>query len=139
MNRVGNAVLTLSLCLAAACGSDSTAPAPPPAPGALPGDIGIVVGASMLTTAAFTPNPRTVALGASGTVSVRWVNNDVGGGAYGGGTAVAHRIASDDGAFTTSPTLDARATYSVGFTTAGTYRYHCEIHPNMVGSITVTP
>jgi plastocyanin len=29
-------------------------------------------------------------------------------------------------------------TYSFTFKTAGTYNYHCEVHPNMKGTITVT-
>lgn len=29
-------------------------------------------------------------------------------------------------------------TYSVVFNTSGTYNYHCDIHPNMTGTITVT-
>ena len=100
------------------------------------GDVNIVVGASHLTTAAFNPNPKQLSLGGGADVAVRWVNTD-GGGGY-GGTAVAHQIASDDGAFATSQPLGSGATYSVNLQ-AGTYHYHCAIHPNMVGTITVAP
>ena len=65
--------------------------------------------------------------------------NADGGPGYGGGAAVAHQIASDDGAFATSAPLGSGGTYSVAFDKPGTYRYHCAIHPNMVGTITVTP
>jgi plastocyanin len=140
MSGARNALLALSLCLAAACGSnDPAGPGNPSPPPDSPNDIDIVVGASGLTTTAFNPNPREVALGGAGTVSVRWVNTDVSGGGYGGGTATAHMIVSDDGAFDSSPTLGARATYAVAFTKPGAYKYHCAIHPNMVGTITVTP
>ena len=129
---------------AAACGSDNGpmgADNPPPTPAA--GDIDIVVGASLLTTTAFNPNPRTVALGGAGSVAVRWVNTDVtkGGGGYGsgGGTATSHMIMSDDGAFATSQLLGGNDTYSIQLTREGSYKYHCAVHPNMVGTITLTP
>ncbi len=131
MHRLPIAIYALSLGLAAACGSDnSTGPSP------TPGDIDIVKGASQLTTTAFSPNPKQLSLGEAADVTVRWVNTD-GGGAY-GGTAVAHQIASDNGAFATSQPLGAGATYLVQLQ-AGTYGYHCAIHPNMVGTITVGP
>ena len=128
--------------LAAACGSNggpTGADNPPPPPS---GEISIVPGASVLTTTAFDPNPKTVALGGAASVSVRWVNTDVtGGGGYGGGggTATAHMIMSDDGAFATSQLLGAGDSYSIELTQAGTYKYHCAVHPNMVGTITVGP
>jgi plastocyanin len=137
MHRALIALTTVSLCLAGACGSND--PSGPGNPPATPGDVDIVVGASLQTTGAFSPNPKTIALSGSASATVRWVNNDVGSGGYGGGGGVAHRIASDNGAFTKSPTLAPGATYSVNLTQAGTYAFHCEIHPNMVGTITVSP
>ena len=77
MSEARKVLLALSLCLGAACGSnDPTGPGNPlPAPDS-PNDVDIVVGASGLTTTAFNPNPREVALGGAGTASVRWVNTD---------------------------------------------------------------
>jgi plastocyanin len=129
---------------AAACGSSSgpTGTDNPPPPPPASGDIAIVPGASLLTTTAFNPNPKSVVLGGAASVSVRWVNTDVtGGGGYGGGggTATAHMIMSDDGAFATSQLLGGGDTYSIELTKAGTYKYHCAVHPNMVGTITVAP
>jgi plastocyanin len=129
--RVTTSAAALGLCLAAACGSyNPTGPGAPASdpPPAEPNDVAIVRGASALTTTAFDPNPQALSLGGAGSVSVRWVNAD--------GTA--HQIASDGGAFATSATLGSGATYSVALG-AGTYRYHCAIHPNMVGTITVGP
>jgi plastocyanin len=100
--------------------------------------VSIVPGASQLTTTAFDPNPKVLSLAGAAQMSVRWVNSD-GGGGYGGGSGVTHQIASDDGAFATSAPIGAGATYTVALTKAGTYRYHCAIHPNMVGTITVNP
>ena len=131
--------------LATACGSNSGptgADNPPPTPPPASGDINIVPGASVRTTTAFNPNPKAVVLGGAASVSVRWVNTDVtGGGGYGGGggTATAHMIMSDDGAFATSQLLGAGDTYSIELNNAGTYKYHCAVHPNMVGTITVGP
>ena len=136
---IRRASTSLTVLLAAACGSsDPAGPGNPQPTPSEPSDIAIVVGASNLTTTAFDPNPKEVAL-AGGTATVRWVNRDVSGGGYGGGTATAHMIASDDGAFASSQTLGANATYAISLTKAGSYGYHCAIHPNMVGTITVTP
>jgi plastocyanin len=52
---------------------------------------------------------------------------------------VAHQITSDNGAFKMSDPIGSGATYTVTFTAAGTYTYHCNIHPNMVGTIVVGP
>jgi plastocyanin len=134
MDRLAIALFALTLTLTSACGSDSTTN---PNPNPTPGDIDIVRGAQVLTTTAFNPNPKNLSLGGGTEVSVRWVNTD-GGGTY-GGASVAHQIASDNGAFTTSGLLGSGATYSVTFTAAGTYTYHCNIHPNMVGTIVVSP
>ncbi len=134
MHRLPTSLAALSLCLAGACGSyTATGPNAP-----APDDVVIVKGAVALTTTAFDPNPKTLALGGAAEVSMRWVNTD-GGGGYGGGTAVTHQIASDDDAFATSAPLKVGATFSVSFTKAGTYHYHCAIHPTMVGTITVAP
>jgi plastocyanin len=141
MARIRITLLTLSLGLSGACGS-YTAPTTtqnPPPPAAMTNDVSIVVGASGLTTTAFSPNPKVVALGGTSSVSVRWVNQDISGGGYASGTATVHNITSDNGAFAASGALGGDATYSIALTTAGNYPYHCSIHPNMVGTITVNP
>ena len=140
MNRIRSALLAVPLALAA-CGGDgaSTGPRNPAPPASTPNDIGIFVGASQLTTTAFSPNPKVVSLAGASSVTVRWVNSDISGNDYTSGTATSHNIASDNGAFATSGPLGGNATYSVAFTAAGSYPYHCEIHPNMVGTVTVDP
>jgi len=115
-------LLPLTLLLAAACDSSTTGPNTPPD---MVGDVSIVQGAAFLTTAAFDPNPKTVRLTDGG--GVRWVNDD--------GTT--HQITSDNGAFPSSNGIRPGDTYSITLTTAGTYHYHCAIHPNMVGTVTV--
>ena len=139
MARFRITLLALSLGLSGACGS-YTAPTTtqnPPPPVAMTNDINIVVGASALTTTAFSPDNRVVSLGGNPSVSVRWVNKDITGGTYTGGTATVHNIRSDNGAFAESGPLGGDATYSIALTTVGSYPYHCSIHPMMVGTITV--
>jgi plastocyanin len=141
MARIRITLLALSLGLAGACGS-YTAPTTtqnPPPPAAMTNDISIVIGASGLTTTAFSPDNKVVSLGGNPSVSVRWVNKDIMGGGYGSGGATVHNITSDNGAFTASGPLGGNATYTIALTTAGSYPYHCSIHPKMVGTITVNP
>jgi plastocyanin len=141
MAQIRIALLAFSLGLSGACGSYSapTNSQNPPPPMVQANDVSIVVGASGLTTAAFSPNPKVVLLGGSPSVTVRWVNKDITGGDYASGTATVHNITSDNGAFTASGPLGGNATYSLALTTTGDYPYHCSIHPNMVGTITVNP
>lgn len=61
--------------------------------------------------------------------TVTWTNND----------SVAHTVTENDGK--TGPDsgdLAPSKTYSFTFNSTGTFKYHCTIHPNMMGSVTVT-
>jgi plastocyanin len=136
MHRRLRPLFAFPLCRAGACGSGDSAGPGTPSP--QPGDIVIVVGASQMSTTAFNPDTKSVSLGGNSSVSVRWFNSDAASGGY-RGTGVAHQITSDGGAFAQSPALAVGAAYSVELTAAGTYHYHCAIHPNMVGTITVAP
>ncbi len=69
-------------------------------------------------------SPQTVAVAAGSTV--RWTNKD----------SVDHQIASDTGAFGSSLLANGQ-TYSFTFTQAGTYPYHCAIHPFMTATVIV--
>jgi plastocyanin len=71
----------------------------------------------------FTPASLTVKAG----TTVTWTNRD----------DIPHGIASDDNAFKKSKALDTDDAYSFTFTTPGTYKYFCYIHPHMVGTIVV--
>lgn len=71
---------------------------------------------------AFDPSSSDVATGSE----VTWTNKD----------AVEHTVTSDDGLFD-SGTIAESETFSFTFDEAGTYNYHCSIHPSMTGQITV--
>jgi len=84
--------------------------------------VSIVVGASTQTTTAYTPNPVSIAVGGT----VMWTNND----------STTHTSTSDGGVWNSGAIAPGR-TFSQTFSTAGTFPYHCTIHPRMVGTITV--
>jgi amicyanin len=81
------------------------------------------VGAVSIDNFTFTPQTLTVKVG----TTVTWTNRD----------DIPHTVASSNNAFNKSGALDTDASYSLTFTTPGTYQYFCYIHPRMVGSIVV--
>lgn len=60
--------------------------------------------------------------------TVTWTNNDI----------APHTVTSDTGSVLDSGNLSLGQTYSMTFTTPGTYSYHCVTHLSMTGMITVT-
>jgi len=64
---------------------------------------------------------------ASGT-TVTWTNED----------SVPHTVTSDDGVWD-SGAIAPGGTFTYTFEQAGTFAYHCTIHPNMEASVEVTP
>lgn len=76
----------------------------------------------------FTFNPQIITVRVGTTVT--WTNED----------SVAHQIVSDTGAPLTginSPTLNNGDSFNFTFTQAGTWSYHCSIHPDMLGQVEV--
>jgi plastocyanin len=112
------------------CGSDSTpAPSPSPTPNPPPtqpppaaGTISIVNGASSLGDRAYNPNPITITAGST----VTWTNNDT----------VTHTSTGNGGGFD-SGSIAPGDTFRFTFPSAGTFQYHCSIHPGMVASVVV--
>jgi plastocyanin len=72
----------------------------------------------------FSPATLTIKKG----TKVEWINK----------SDAPHTVTSDSGAFSASNTLEEGQTFSLVFTTAGTYRYHCSIHSYMTATIAVT-
>jgi plastocyanin len=73
----------------------------------------------------FAFNPATIQAKAG--ENVTWTNED----------SVPHTVTLDDGS-SKSGNIAGGATYSHAFTQAGTFAYHCEIHPQMKGTVTVS-
>lgn len=118
------ALAALVLGLTAACGSSSSSPSSPSTPpsSSIPAAVSIVSGASSLTTNAYAPNPIDVAAG----TTITWTNNDT----------RTHDSTATDGSWG-SGAIAPGGQFSRMFSTAGTFPYHCTIHPGMVGTVTV--
>jgi plastocyanin len=95
--------------------------------------VSIVPGSSSLTDTAYQPNPIQVSVG----TTVTWTNND----------SQPHTVTSGqngqpDNKFNSSPNftplLAPGHTFSFTFTQAGDYPYYCMLHPNMVGTVSVS-
>jgi len=111
------AVALLAVGVFGACSGSKTSSAP-----AVPVKVTIVSNAA--TIGAFTPPTATVSAGQT----VEWIFQD----------ANPHTVTADDGSFTSIKTgLANGKTYSHTFGQAGTYRYHCFIHPQMLGTVVV--
>src|SRR5580693_5811739 len=71
----------------------------------------------------FTPQTLTVKAG----TTVTWNNKD----------DIPHGIAADKNAFPRSKALDTDDKFAFTFTTPGTYKYFCYVHPFMTGTVVV--
>jgi len=106
--------------LAAGCSSNSSSSSPSsPTPSA---DVTITIQGNR-GNQSFSPEPATMRAGQS----VAWRNAD----------SITHNATQDANRFAT-PNLGAGVTSSpVTMSTAGTFTYHCTIHPGMIGTLVV--
>src|SRR2546423_10466312 len=72
----------------------------------------------------FSPNPIQITVGST----VTWTN----------ATGPTHTATSDTGAWTTGNIASGGTSAAVAFPTAGTFPYHCAIHPTMTGTVIVS-
>src|SRR4249920_707665 len=113
---------SLLLLVTIACGSESSpaSPSPAPAPGPAPSGpstaVSIPVGAARLTTTAFSPDLADVQVG----TTITWTNSD----------SVPHTSTSDQNGWD-SGTVAPGGRFAFTFQNAGTFSYHCTIHPGM--------
>jgi plastocyanin len=129
---LGILVVAVGVVSAGACNSDNNNPvAPNPSPSASPtpsptptpaaADITITI-KGMNGDQSFSPNPGTVKAGQT----VSWTNSD----------SIAH-TATGTG-WDTGSIAPGQTSQPIQFSTAGTFDYHCSIHPTMVGRLNVT-
>jgi len=126
IGAIGAAVLLLSLAvlLVTACGGGTggaygTTPTTASTPTTSGGGGGAQV---VMKNLAFDPATVTIKVGES----VTWTNQD----------STNHTVTADNGEFN-SDQLANGATFSFKFDKAGTYAYHCSIHPSMKATVVV--
>jgi plastocyanin len=121
-------VASLLTIFAVGCGSGSSpsptapTPTPSPTPGGPSSSVTILKGAEFLGNQAFAPDDLNVAVG----TTVTWTNTD----------STSHTSTSDASGWQ-SGIIAPGGHFSFSFPTAGTFRYHCSIHPGMVGTVVV--
>ncbi|MDD1657074.1 MAG: plastocyanin/azurin family copper-binding protein [Methanomicrobiales archaeon] len=153
MNRLPSILGFVLIGLIIACGcTGQTPPGPPVTPSPT---VPATTGATPSPTVPVTTPPTTqTTTGQGGTASVEiqnfafvpanlavtrgtsvtWVNQD----------SASHTVVSDafgqtaQGAYFRSNSLSKGSVYSFTFADAGTYQYHCGVHPSMRGTVTVT-
>ena len=119
------AVLVLAAC--GATGGRSTPSAAPSAAGSAASSAPDAAGAGMSASIIdFGFQPASLSVKAGTTVT--WKNTG----------AVAHTVTANDSSFDSGHVAPG-ASFQHTFTTAGTYAYHCAIHPAMTATVVVTP
>jgi plastocyanin len=123
------AVVPTLLMFAIGCGgsysspSTSLSPTPSPtSPSASSSPVAIPVGAASLGRGAYVPDDLNVAVGTTAT----WTNTD----------SISHTSTSNATGWD-SGIVAPGGQFSFTFRTAGTFPYHCSIHPGMVGTVVV--
>lgn len=117
IHRLMPALCAASVLLASGCGGDSNGPSdggggnPPPE-----GDI--TVGNNFF-------DPATFSVAAGSTVTWAWNSN-----------GLQHTVTFND--LPIDSERKSSGTFEHTFASAGTFAYHCEVHPTMTGTITVT-
>jgi plastocyanin len=118
----------LGMVFAAGCGGSSSSPTTPtPVTGGTGGggaaaDVTITI-VGMAGAQSFSPSPGSMNAGQT----VAWKNGD----------SVTHTATADGGAFDTGPIAPGAVSAPIKMANAGSFAYHCSIHPSMVGTLQV--
>ena len=125
---VASAILLSTIACGGSSSSSPASPSPSPTPSPTPtsggpsSSVSIPGGAATLGNKAYAPDELSVAVG----TTVTWTNTD----------STAHTSTSDVNGWD-SGTVAPGGQFSFAFQTAGTFAYHCAIHPGMVGTVVV--
>ena len=111
ITRVVSGIFLFSAILISCSKSSSSNNTMSPAPGTV-----------SIVNMTFTPASITVTPG----TTVTWKNND----------NMTHTVTADDNSFD-SGNIGAGASFTRTFSVAGTFTYHCSIHPSMTGKVVV--
>ena len=125
ISPVTGLIVAAALALGACSGGSTPTAAPPSAAPASAAGGGGGGTASAVTIQNFAFNPPTISVKVG--TKVTWTNQD----------STGHTVTFDTGS-DTSDTLANAATYDHTFAAAGSFTYHCKIHPTMKGTVTVT-
>jgi plastocyanin len=109
---IGSGFLVAILCLSNSCSKSSTS------------NTTTNPGANEVWIQGMAFNPATITVNAGTTIT--WTNKD----------GVAHTVTSNTGVFD-SGTINVNGTYSHLFSTAGSFPYHCTVHPSMTATVIV--
>ena len=115
----------LALTFAACGGSSDSSGTPASTPDNTPADVTIQVQSDATNVGKYSPNPSTAKVGNV----VKWTFDD---------DQSPHTVTSDDGTTFDSTSKAKGEVFTHKFDKAGTYAYHCSLHANMKGSITVS-
>lgn len=117
-------LVSVGLVAAAACGGGGgggTEPPPPPPPPPT-----LVHAQRVTATSGLAFDPKAVSIAAGDTIYYTF-------------QGVQHNVIFDTQGSPANVGTTSSATVKRPFPTAGTFDYHCSIHPQMTGTITVTP
>jgi plastocyanin len=115
--------IVLTLITVAACSNSGSSAAPTAATSQAPAAPAGAASAVEIKDFAFNPATATVSAGSK----VTWTNSDT----------TAHTVTFDDGSGD-SGNLAPGSTFDHAFATAGSFAYHCTIHSQMHGTVTVS-
>jgi plastocyanin len=115
--------IVVTVVAVAACSNSGASAAPTTATSQAPAASAAGATAVAIKDFAFSPATATAAAGSK----VTWTNSDT----------TAHTVTFDDGS-ADSGNLAPGSTFDHTFATAGTFAYHCTIHSQMKGTVTVS-
>ncbi len=124
LGTLAAAAVTLTLACSNSNNPSPTTPSPTPTPGGSgAADVTLnIVGNDGSNS--FAPNPGTVRVGQT----IAWKNTD----------QITHTATADAGGFNTGSVAAGSTSAPITMSTAGTFTYHCSIHPGMIGTLNVS-